>query len=338
MSNIASFRILTLVAVFLALAGAPQSSLAQRGGFHGGGGGFHGGGSSGFHGGGGFHGGSSGFRGGSGFSNFRGGNFGGFHGGRGFNGFRGGRGFNGFRGGRFHGGFRGYRGYYPGFYSGFSFGFGFWPYWGGYPYWYGYSPWWAPGPYAYYSPYDHGDYPDGYSEPGCCDRGCRDAGSRDRGYGDEHGCAPDNRDRRDNRDCYDYRQNCAPTKPSSDAAPETSPAGTYLTVNHTTCGDGRYCGAKLGTAFVKRDGLGRSDANVSDLPDASSSEANASEFPDKDTIGLRPGVRNAIAALRAMPPAARDRQLNSGRYASFSPEERELLTNKSQSSSAETVN
>jgi DNA-directed RNA polymerase subunit K/omega len=39
-----------------------------------------------------------------------------------------------------------------------------------------------------------------------------------------------------------------------------------------------------------------------------------------------------------MPPAARARQLNSGRYASFSPEERELLTNASQRPLAEAVN
>jgi hypothetical protein len=32
-----------------------------------------------------------------------------------------------------------------------------------------------------------------------------------------------------------------------------------------------------------------------------------------------------IEALRAMPPAARSRQLSSGRYSGFSPEERELL-------------
>jgi hypothetical protein len=43
--------------------------------------------------------------------------------------------------------------------------------------------------------------------------------------------------------------------------------------------------------------------------------------------GLRPAVRNVIQALRAMPPEARQRQLNSGRYRNFSQEERELLIN-----------
>jgi hypothetical protein len=38
-------------------------------------------------------------------------------------------------------------------------------------------------------------------------------------------------------------------------------------------------------------------------------------------------VQNSIRALRAMPPDARRRQINSGRYDNFSPEERELLNN-----------
>jgi hypothetical protein len=46
--------------------------------------------------------------------------------------------------------------------------------------------------------------------------------------------------------------------------------------------------------------------------------------------GLRLGVQNAIRALRAMPPDARQRQLNSGRYDNFTPEERELLNNAAQ--------
>jgi hypothetical protein len=42
--------------------------------------------------------------------------------------------------------------------------------------------------------------------------------------------------------------------------------------------------------------------------------------------GLPPAMRNVIQALRAMPPDARQRQLNSGRYHGLSPEEREFLT------------
>jgi len=46
--------------------------------------------------------------------------------------------------------------------------------------------------------------------------------------------------------------------------------------------------------------------------------------------GLRPAVRNVAQALRAMPPEAREQQLNSGRYDSLSLEERELLNNAAQ--------
>jgi hypothetical protein len=62
------------------------------------------------------------------------------------------------------------------------------------------------------------------------------------------------------------------------------------------------------------------------------------EPPDTDTaderyqirtIGTRPTLRrevqNALATLRGMPPAARRRWIDSGRYNEFSPEERELL-------------
>jgi hypothetical protein len=40
---------------------------------------------------------------------------------------------------------------------------------------------------------------------------------------------------------------------------------------------------------------------------------------------VRAAVQNSIAALRAMPPGARQRQLNSGRYSAFTEKEREVL-------------
>ncbi|HZR67207.1 MAG TPA: hypothetical protein VFA85_18855, partial [Terriglobales bacterium] len=40
---------------------------------------------------------------------------------------------------------------------------------------------------------------------------------------------------------------------------------------------------------------------------------------------MSPAVRNVIAALRAMPPEARQRQVDSGRYNGFSREEQQLL-------------
>jgi len=39
----------------------------------------------------------------------------------------------------------------------------------------------------------------------------------------------------------------------------------------------------------------------------------------------RKEVQNAIRALRKMPPYARQREIDRGRYSNFSPEERELL-------------
>jgi hypothetical protein len=258
-------------------------------------GGFHGGGG-GFHGGGFRGGGSGGFHGG-GFGGFRGGGFrgGSFHGGN-FGGFRGGRGFGGLRG---FGGFRGGRFGFRGYPYGYGFGFGFWPYWG-YPYgWYGYSPWW--GPYSYGYPYGYGyvyDSPYGYDYP--------------YGYWDDPDDAPrDNRNPRDNRDCNDYRNPCSspnskpdgssPPKPSNSTGVQVSGEGNLVTLNYLK--SGRQAADKFRFASLTTTG---------------------------ELAGLRSAVRNAIQALRAMPPAARERQLESSRYASFTPEERKILMAKSQ--------
>jgi len=40
---------------------------------------------------------------------------------------------------------------------------------------------------------------------------------------------------------------------------------------------------------------------------------------------MRPEVQNVIRALRAMPPEARQRQLESGRYSNLSPQELKLV-------------
>jgi hypothetical protein len=300
MSRIVWLRIVLVIAVSVALAGTPESASAQRGG-HGGGGGFHGGG-----GGGGFHGGGGGFHGGGGFGGFRGGaggfhggNFGGFHGGgfhgRGFGGFHGG----GFRGRPFFGGFG-----FPGYGYGLSFGFGFGPYWG-YPYSYGYGPW---SPYGYYpySPYYYPDYyPDGPDYP------------------------RDNRNPRDNRDDCDYRHEdahpdaCkpnnenAPAKPSSTVVPESSPESNYMTTNPA---DDR-------SAVSLAEFRSAAPNNPATATTAEASNYHLSDSAGQQPpSGLRPAVKNVIQALRAMPPEAQQRQLNSGRYRSLSPEEREFLT------------
>jgi hypothetical protein len=43
----------------------------------------------------------------------------------------------------------------------------------------------------------------------------------------------------------------------------------------------------------------------------------------------RQAVRNAIESLRAMPPEARRRQIESGRFNQFSPQERQVLNDAS---------
>jgi hypothetical protein len=318
-------RALAVAAVSVALAGTPESSFAQHGGhgggggFHGSGGGFHGGGF-GSHAGGGFHGGSSGgFRSGGGFGNFHGsGGFSGFRGGRGFGGFnnggfggfRGGRGFGGFRGNRFFGGFGGY----PFFYG---FDFGFWPYWGAYPYWYGYGPWW--GPYGYYSPYDYPDYP--YDAPPDRYPG-HDRRDRD------NRCRPDYR-HPDNR-CNDSSPDTSkpnsenpPPRPSDTLGPESSPERNYVTTNFA---DYRPAVSN----FHSNDRATQTTATT-----AVASEQFANSTAQQVPSGVRPAVRNAIEALRAMPPDARERQLSSGRYDNFSSEERELLNNALQLLQAE---
>jgi hypothetical protein len=40
---------------------------------------------------------------------------------------------------------------------------------------------------------------------------------------------------------------------------------------------------------------------------------------------LRPEMQEALQRLREMPPYARQREIDFGRYSNFSPEERELL-------------
>jgi hypothetical protein len=270
-------RALVVAAVSVALAGTPELSFAQRGGFHGGGGGgFHGGGG-GFHSGGGFGGGGGSFHGGGGSGNFHGsGGFGGYHG-SGYGGFHSHSGSYGYR----HYGYRGGSFYaYGGYPFYFGINFGFWPYWGGYPYWYGYGPGWGPYGYSsYYGPYSPYDAPD-------------------RDHRDDP-CSPDYR--RPDNGCTDNSPGMSrpngeslPSKPSKDIGPETSPERNYVTTNF------------------------------------------AEYRPVQPASGLRPVVRNAINALRAMPPAARERQVNSGRYNDFSPQERELLNSASQSLSLQT--
>jgi hypothetical protein len=215
-------RILATV-FFVTLAGT-SPSLAQRGGFRGGGGG-------GVHGGGAFHGnGSSG-----GFH--QGGSLNTFHGGGvnrsyrgGFTGYYGSHYYHGGHNGYpYYGGYYGYPYYYRGYYGypwygGFSFGFGVGPFWGssGYPYGYGYYP--PPYPYYPYGPYGSpAAYPDDRNDSS-------DPPDHDRGSRDPHA---DNRNRCD----YRYEDTCNTNDeqrpaPSLDVTPSGSaPGRNYVITN-----------------------------------------------------------------------------------------------------------
>jgi hypothetical protein len=233
------------------------------------------------------HGSFGGFHGG-GVGGFRGGAFGGFHGG-GFGGFRGsGFGFRGPGFGGFRGGF-GWRGWgYPGFGWGWGINVGFgFPYWGWSYPYYDYSPWW--GPYAYSYPYPGPYYdPDPRRDP--CDYRYSDRCRDDRG-------TPEN-----NTKPSDWNP---AAKPSNAPALGNSPQSDYRT---SVTEDYRL-------AMHTQGALTGNSVTYADL--------KTLEVP----LQLRPAVRNAVQALRAMPPDARERQLASGRYAGFSPAEKDLLRN-----------
>jgi hypothetical protein len=248
---------------------------------------------------GGFHGGGvGGFRGGS-FGGFRGGSFGGFRAGfgrfhgPGFGGFRG-PGFGGFRGGfGWRNGFWGFPRFGSGWGWGVNVGFGFGPYWAwGYPY--GYWPWW--GPYAYSpdpDPYSYDD-PSSADDPSYRHSGC------DYRYSD---CSGDGRAPEHNSKPSDHT---SPAKPSNSAVLQSVPDRDYRASNSN---DYRVT-THAQPAPANHDTVGYMFADLKTLQPSSQ---------------MRPAVRNVVQALRAMPPAARERQLSSGRYAGFSPEEKELL-------------
>jgi hypothetical protein len=290
------FRIVFILVAMIALGWLPQSTLAQRGGHGGGGGGFHGGGGGGFHGGGGaaFHGGG-GFSGG-GHSGFVGGrSFGGFHGGR-FVG-RGGFGCCG-RGFGWGGGYWG-RGY--GYGWGWGFGFG-WPYWGwGYPY-AGYSPWYyGPSPYYSYPYYGPSDDPAGYP---------------DSGYGNDDPPPADPNARplpNQNGPARSWRPpvpggGANPNYPNNSAAAAQS-RGPVISVDRMSVTPSSYRAAGSIPAHY------------------TTNRATTDQAIEQAGAPLRPEVQKALERLREMPPFAREREIETGRYSQYSPEEKQILRN-----------
>ncbi|MBV9179696.1 MAG: hypothetical protein JO356_00160 [Acidobacteria bacterium] len=287
MRKASMLRIPCILAISFAVIS--QVSYAQRGGHRGAG--FHAGGFGNQGGGAGiFRGAVRGFRG----SRNRG--FGGFHNGRGLGGFHNGtgfgniagRGFSGFRG-PLYGGFGGGYGYN----YGLTFNFGFLPFLGGYPYVYGYTPWLGVPP-PYYFPYDYPNYGAPY------DRG------NDR-FGKDP-CLPDYR--HEDRCKDSSSDNSRPKRESAPALPsnqESAPNGTYV--------------ARESTDEYQT----RVHSILKDTTAVSALRLAYAPGPQVSSIQIRRGVANAMQALRAMPPEARQRQLESNRYAHFSAQERQLL-------------
>ncbi len=163
---------------------------------------------------------------------------------------------------------------YPGFGWGgwgiglsFNFGFGGWGPW--YPS-YAYNPWWwAPpaAPPCYYAAPCYA--PSGYSQadPNSYDPGSYNPGSY-------------------NIDSQDYQEN-----------QNNYPTG-YSNTDYSNPESTHYVGPTSQQL---------AESAVRQIPNA------------------RPEVRNAIRALSGMPPAARERELATGLYASFSPEERQVV-------------
>ena len=55
--------------------------------------------------------------------------------------------------------------------------------------------------------------------------------------------------------------------------------------------------------------------------------ANGGGAAPQSNAALRPEMQHAVERLRNMPPFAREREIESGRYSRFSPEEKQILRN-----------
>lgn len=252
------------------------------------------------HGGGGFHGGGGGFHGGGGGGYHGASAAGAYHGGGWGGGYHGG----GYYGGGYHGGSYYGRGYYRGYgwgggwgYPGWGFGIGVSFGWGGYGGWGGY---WPAYPYSY--PYY------GYAPP----------------------CSA-------YYPCYPYYSYPSPYY-SPVSNPPVAPAAYVNTARAAQPAPAQYSAPEYQTVPMPPRSNAVTVMNVSYRRGASS-YSTASYSPPKHTSPQvseqRPAVQNVIRALRAMPPAARERQLVSGRYNDFSPQEMRFVRSAAEIPSAE---
>jgi len=250
----------------------------------------------------------SGGHGGGGGGGFHGGGGGGgYHGGGGGGGYHGGGGYYG--GGHYHGsGYYGWHGGgggsywgYPGYgYGwGFSIGFNWGPFWDGYGYPYGYAaaPYYYPYyyPYPYYVPAAPAGYVN-YSSPSTNDYA--DASGQNSSY------APDGYSA---QQASAAQQWSSPARQSNVPTPRSAPAANSLTIRNASY-------TSTAPRYPARPIASTSSSNYQ------SASPTARQFQS-----LRPEVQNVIRALRAMPPAARERQIDSGRYGNLTPKELDIV-------------
>jgi hypothetical protein len=254
----------------------------------------------------------SGHGGGGGGGGFHGGGGGGFHGGGGGGGYyggyrsaygRGGYGWGGYgRGGYGRGYGWGYPGWgygwrggywgYPGYGYGWGLGIGFgWGgYWPAYPYAYGYPYYYPYYPTPYYPNAPNGNPPNGNQPPDP---------ARDNGSG---------------RDDYDLYRLHSSNAPASQSYPEPNVANDANFKSQTAASPTNYRLATYRTV----------------APSGMSSKSRPANLNAEQFAGQRREVQNVIQALQAMPPEAQRRQIESGRYSNFSPEELDLLRSVAQ--------
>jgi hypothetical protein len=242
------------------------------------------------HGGGGFHGGGGGFHGGGG--SFHGGGYGGYHGGgssHAYGAYHGGNYYGG------HGGYYGRGGYYrAGYYGGHGYGWGG-GYWG-YPGW-GFGFGWG---WGFGLSVSFGGYP---------------------GYPYGYGYAPPYYPYAYPYPYYGVPSGAANNYPSS-YAPNTSESSSYEGED--------YASAQQSSASVQQQVPAPSAprmqyASYAATPNhayAAAGQPNAARFAVQQPV--RPEVQVVIRALRGMPPEARQRQVDSGRYGNLSAQELEF--------------